>query len=84
MIEEIFFWKREVVSRNNRFLFDYSIPQIIVYTDASGVGCGAWATGCGGMVLQRNWREEEMGKSSTWRELRAVQLSIQAFAPKLR
>jgi len=84
VIEEIAYWKLEVSRLNKRLLFDYSIPQVIVYTDASHVGCGAWTTDLSGeMITQRNWDQEEQKKSSTWRELKAVLLSLQAFATRL-
>jgi len=78
------FWKSEVLQLNNRVLFEYSVPNVLVYTDASQVGCGAWTAGCGGeMILQRNWNSDESMRSSTWRELKAVCLALQAFAPRL-
>ncbi|XP_072030100.1 LOW QUALITY PROTEIN: uncharacterized protein [Amphiura filiformis] len=84
VIEELVFWKARVQKMNKRMLFEYSIPNVLVYTDASSIGCGAWSTSCSGeMISQRNWDSDEQLKSSTWRELKAVFLSLQAFAPNL-
>jgi ribonuclease HI len=81
IIDEIVFWKNNIVSLNNRLLFEYSLPQIIMHTDASGVGCGAQ---CGDMKFNQSWDSLETGKSSTWRELKGVLLALQAFRPAIR
>ena len=65
---------------NNRLLFDYSLPQVLVYSDASATGCGAWTVVCGTMKFHQNWDSIEMSKISTWRELKGVALAIYAFA----
>jgi len=82
-IEELFFWKNELLLLNKRFLFHYSLPQVIMYSDASSVGCGAWSAQCGGLRFNQNWDTAEAGKSSTWRELKGVVLALQAFLPKI-
>ena len=66
---------------NRRYIFQYSIPKILIFSDAS---CGAWTAECGGMQFQHMWSEEDRGKSSTWRELTAVALAIKAFGPKVK
>ena len=78
-----FFWKKEIVSLNNRLIFDYSLPQVVMYSDASSVGCGAWTADCGGLIFNRSWNNTEEGKSSTWRELKGSALAIEAFVPKI-
>ena len=84
VIEELFFWRDNLKVLNKRFIFQYSIPQMLIFSDASHIGCGAWTAECGGMQFQHIWSEEDRGKSSTWRELKAVALAIRAFAPKLK
>jgi hypothetical protein len=81
IIDEIFFWKNNIVSLNNRLLFEYSLPQIVMHTDASGVGCGAQ---CGVLRFSQTWETQESGKSSTWRELKGVLLALEAFLPKIK
>ena len=81
--KELLFWKENVNELNCRFLFHYSLPQVIVYSDASATGCGAWAD-CAGMKFRYSWSSDEVGKSSTWRELRGVALALEAFSPNLR
>lgn len=82
VIEEVFFWKTELVKLNKRLMVDYTIPQVVIYTDASQTGCGAWVTN-GDLKMQRNWSGMERKKSSTFRELKAVEITLKAFAPKL-
>ena len=86
VIDEIFFWKSEIEALNKRMLFEYSLPQVLVYTDASNSGCGAWGAqlNFGKMEFHQNWNELEKFKSSTWRELKGVSLAIGAFASQLR
>jgi ribonuclease HI len=83
VLSELFFWKNEIVSLNKRVLYDYTLPQVLMYSDASGVGCGAWTAQCGGLMFNRSWTSEEVGKSSTWRELKGVALAIEAFVPRI-
>ena len=73
-------------------MFDYLVPQILCYSDASSSGCGALAHLCGDSAsdsmdqeLKFNyaWTDKDTGKSSTWRELKGVALALQAFAPKI-
>jgi hypothetical protein len=82
-IDELFFWKNELNSLNKRFLFDYSLPQVIMYTDASSTGCGAWSAQCGGLTFNQTWEDTDSGKSSTWREMKGVALAIHAFLPRV-
>ena len=84
LFPELFFWQSEVNRINKRVLCEYSIPQTIIFADASQSGGGAWIAECKDMKMVRNWTELESGKSSTWRELKTVCLAIKAFCPYLR
>ena len=84
-VEELFFWKHNLNILNNRVLFNYSLPQLMLYSDASSTGCGAWAVQCGDMLrFSRTWLDDEQCKSSTWRELKGVTLAVQAFLKQLQ
>ena len=82
VIEELFFWYNNIVKFNNKFVFSYSIPSILIYSDASHSGCGA-VTVDEGMKFNYSWSASEAEKSSTWRELKAVALAIQSFGSTL-
>lgn len=85
VVEELFFWKHNLNILNNRVLFNYSLPQLMLYSDASSTGCGAWAVQCGDMLrFSRTWLDDEQCKSSTWRELKGVTLAVQAFLKQLQ
>ncbi len=83
VIEELFFWKHNLESFNVRYIFHYSVPQVIIFSDASITGCGALAD-CGDMKFRYTWAEHEVSKSSTWRELKGVALALEAFSPNLK
>ena len=54
-----------------------------MYSDASSVGCGS-VVAVEGKVSHQNWSEAESKESSTSRELKAVSLSLDAFAEYLK
>ena len=55
----------------------------VVYSDASEVAYGGYIVGVGGEVAHENWSLEESQKSSTWRELAAVERMLRAFMSRL-
>ena len=58
------------------------IPSKLVFSDASSTGCAAFIQGSG-LVFHTNWSLEESQKSSTWRELATIKLSLEAFDPNI-
>lgn len=82
-LEEIFYWKNNIVKLNSRFLFSYRVPQFLSFSDASNVGCGGFLKGNEGRVCYRMWTANERAKSSTWRELKAIQFCLLAFRSSL-
>lgn len=80
IIDELMFWLRNVERLNKKLLFEYSIPNVFFYTDASHSGCGAWSKE---LKFNYSWSTSEVSKSSTWRELKAITLAVEAFVPKL-
>ena len=42
VINELFFWKINIIFFNQRKLITYTVPQVIIYSDASSTGCGAF------------------------------------------
>ena len=51
----------------------------MVYSDASDVGYGGYMVEHGNRVTNGQWSEREAQESSTWRELRAVRLTLESF-----
>jgi hypothetical protein len=85
-IEEVFFWKHNVDLLNIGFLPVISIPQVLVFTDASSSGFGAIVPSktSNSLKCSHSWNEGEKLKSSTWRELRALFIAILSFAPVIK
>ena len=87
-ILELFFWKKNIRNINDRYVLEYSLPQMVLYSDASHSGCGAWAKGSSDdesaetLKFNQAWLANDRSKSSTWREVKGVQLALRAFAPK--
>ena len=58
-------------------------PQRFVYSDASATGCGSVFTLNEEHICHRLWEPSECSQSSTWRELAAIDFSLESFAPVL-
>ncbi|XP_068721832.1 uncharacterized protein [Montipora capricornis] len=82
-LSEIFFWKNNIVSLNTRAILPYDAPLLFSYSDASSVACGAFVVGTN-EVSHRMWTACEAVKSSTWRELKAIQFALSAFKDSVR
>jgi hypothetical protein len=48
----------------------------IIFSDASSTGCGAFIKNCEGTSLVHYWQKTEKNNSSTWRELKAVEIYL--------
>ena len=76
---ELEFWS-ECISRlkpvkmKNDFVY-----QRVIYSDASEVGAGGYIVDVNGASAQGSWDECQKIKSSTWRELKAVQIVLKSF-----
>lgn len=80
---ELVFWSQNVDSLNCRCPWlPLSQPAKLVYSDASDYACGSFIHS-EGKIFQQNWSPVERNNSSTWRELKAVELALISFAPSL-
>ena len=83
-VDELNFWKVNLVYINGVPLWPIKRkPSRTVYSDASISACGSFIT-LDGKVFHQNWSDFERSQSSTFRELLAVLLSLQAFIDSLR
>lgn len=57
-------------------------PTKIIYSDASDSACGSYIQFVD-EIFHKNWSDFEASQSSTFRELLAVSLSLQAFTDSL-
>ena len=74
MISELQVWHNNVSQMNGRDLFHKTqVFDSVVYSDASQIGYGGdVVSDKQNLVCQGQWSADDKGKSSTWRELRAV------------
>ena len=80
---EIQFWQTEIQSFNGQNIWVGTSALRVVYTDASDTGYAGYTVQHGCHVAQGPWLPEESTKSSTWREIRAVRLVLEALESKL-
>lgn len=60
------------------------IPERIIYTDESDHAGAGYCLQILGKIVHRRWTEEDSRRSSTWRELIAMELIPDAFKVKLQ
>ena len=58
--------------------------KVLSYSDASGLGWGGFAVHINGKPAVGSWSEEESGRSSTFRELRAIRYVLETYSYDLR
>ena len=80
-IEELRFWRTNLNSLKVRDCFLTHKPQRFVYSTASGRG--SVITLNEEHICHRLWGPSECSKSSSWRELAAIDFSLESFAPVL-
>lgn len=78
-INELKFWLIHVRKYNNKKPTVTKRESTIVYSDASAVGAGAFTVGVDEKCFHQMWNENEMSKSSTWREMKAIELALISF-----
>ena len=84
--KELVFWKSYAKQLNSRAINDEQAKKsnFIVYSDASASGCGAHLDLNGEQVCHKLWEVSEGEKSSTWRELSAVDYALKSFLPIIK
>lgn len=72
-LAEIYFWKENL--RKIKYMsLEKPKPSFtrVIYTDASGKGCGGFIAGMANTEVVQKWTPFERSLSSTWRELKAI------------
>ena len=83
--KEMFFWQITLRKPCLKKFLGYRLPKALVWSDAS-------ATGAGGILKAENvrkisslvWSPSEISQSSTFRELRAIELCLSCFGKELK
>ena len=81
--DEIIFWKENIDFVKSRFCFLDRKPHVFGFSDASASGCGAVISLDSQHVCHKLWDSSEASKSSTWRELAAIDFAIESFSSVL-
>ena len=79
--KRVTFWKSYAKRLNSRAIKDKPAKKLnfIVYSDASASGCGAYLDLNGEQACHKLWEVSEGEKSSTWRELSAIDYALKSF-----
>lgn len=81
--DEIEFWYQYLPDFNGQAIWRSPSTLRIAFSDASSTGYGGFVVEHGKHIALGQWSHEEQVKSSTWRELVAVQRVLEAVAHKL-
>ena len=81
-IRELVFWKLNIFDFKPTSLLEKSY-NFDIFTDASDSGAAGFIQNTT-FVMHKSWSEVEAVKSSTWRELKAIELSLLSFLHVLR
>ena len=81
---EVLFWQDNFNNSGYPIWSPSPKPEVLSFSDASESGWGGFTAQVGGKVAVGSWSLEEMGRSSTLRELRATRRVLEALAPHLK
>ena len=81
---EVLFWQDNFNNSGYPIWSPSLKPEVLSFSDASESGWGGFTAQVGGKVAVGSWSLEEMGRSSTFRELRATRRVLEALAPHLK
>ena len=83
-INEVEFWNDNIIEGNARYCFSGTTTNCFVYCDASRTDCVAHMTLNQEYICHTMWSENERMKSSTWRELYAIEFALRLFCGELK
>ena len=81
---EVLFWRDNFDNSGYPIWSPSPKPEVLSFSDASESGWGGFTAQVGGKVAVGSWSSEEMGRSSTFRELRATRRVLESLAPHLK
>ena len=79
VLAELKFWYANIKNLNSKQLGSYTKASVIIYSDASNVAAGAYSVELENKLFHRMWEKSEISESSTWRELKAIELALSSF-----
>ena len=81
---EVLFWRDNFNDSCYPIWSQSPEPEVLSFSDASESGWGGFTAQVGGKVAVGSWSWEEMGRSSTFRELWATRCVLESLAPHLK
>jgi hypothetical protein len=80
LYDEFLFWLENIIKINFKKLYFYSKSTAIVFSDASNVARGAYTIDIDHNIFHQMWNDFETSKSSTWREMKAIEQALLTFS----
>lgn len=65
------------------FIKEHFVPERIIYTDASKHAAAGFIGEIVNSIVHKMWNSEEASKSSTWREMKAVDIALLSSSDKI-
>ena len=82
--EELVFWQANIEAFNGQPIWFSPGTTRVAYSDASSSGYGGYVVEFGPEFAHGLWSPTELELSSTWRELKAVAMTLRSFADRLK
>ena len=81
---KVLFWRDNFNNSGYPIWLPSPKPEVLSFSNASESGWGGFTAQVGGKVAVGSWTLEEMGRSSTFRELRTTRHVLESLAPHLK
>ena len=81
---EVLFWKQNFDNSGYPIWARSPKIEVLSYSDANRLGWGGFPVHINGKPAVESWSEEESGRSSTFRELRAIRYVLESYSDDLR
>lgn len=81
---EVLFWKQNFDNSGYPIWAPSPKVEVLTYSGAGGLGWGGFAVHINGKLAVISWSKEESGRSSTFREVRAIRYVLESYSEDLR
>ena len=84
-LTELDFWQQCFDQYNGQPIWPVSpLTSVVTYSDASALGWGGYSVNLNGVCAKGNFNEQEIGESSTFRELKATLYVLESFLDSIK
>jgi hypothetical protein len=84
VVNELNFWLFNLNDLPSKcFIKDTFVPERIIYTDASKHAAAGYIVEIADSIIHKTWNSDEITKSSTWREMKAVEVALSSSSEKI-